>query len=59
MGFVPSTVNIGGQKFAVLPCATPSLFGPSKRARFAASVPFNGGLATVLSIYFRDTDRLD
>lgn len=30
-GFVPSTVNHGGQKFAVVSCTTPSLFGPSKR----------------------------
>lgn len=57
MSFVPSTVNTGGQKFAVLPCATPSLFGPSKRALFAAEVSCTWRLATVLSIYFQDTDR--
>lgn len=44
-GFLASTSSNGGKKFAVLPCATPILFGPSKRALCPSTVPFTARLA--------------
>lgn len=53
MGFVSSTVNNGGQKFAVMSCATPSLFGPSKRVLFAPLVHVLGRLPPCCQFIFK------